>query len=178
MGHPGALALLHIREDTCSSYPQQPTSVTPSVAPSFRGASTSKPVSGAPSAKPSSQPAASAAGSSNSTARTRNMNCHTCGGIGHFKHECPNKKVMLINEETGEYVSGDEVDPNAEFEEENDDELYYADAERLPSIVCTPKVLSVAPSSSEQRCNLFQTRAAIGNGRSCKLSLMVAAAAI
>ena len=50
-----------------------------------------------------------------------------------------------------QYESGDEVDPNAEFEEENEDELYYADAERLPSIVCTPKVLSVAPSSSEQR---------------------------
>ena len=140
-----------------------------SPAPSFRGAAPSKSVSVAPNAKQSPQPAASATGSSNSTARTRDMNCHTCGGKGHFKRECPNKKVMLINEETGEYESGDEVDPNAEFEEEHEDELYYADAERLPSIVCTPKVLSVAPSSSEQRCNLFQTRAAVGNGRSCKV---------
>ena len=139
---------------------------TPSVVPSspassFRGAAPSKSASVAPNAKPSPQPAASAAGSSNFTARTRDMNCHTCGGKGHFKRECPNKKVMLINEETGEYESGDEIDPNTEFEEDNEDDLHYADAERLPSIVCTPKVLSVPPSSSDQRCNLFQTRAAM-----------------
>ena len=76
---------------------------------------------------------------------------------------------MLINEETREYESGDEADPNSEILEEVEDGVQYADAARLPSIVCTPRALSVTPSLAEQRCNLFQTRADVGNGRSCKV---------
>ncbi|KAK1632244.1 hypothetical protein QYE76_006559 [Lolium multiflorum] len=50
------------------------------------------------------------------------MLCHTCGGKGHFKRDCPNRKVMVINEDN-EYETGDDVDPNAP---EDDD---YSDGE-------------------------------------------------
>jgi hypothetical protein len=65
----------------------------------FCGNASSKPDSVISNAKRTSQPAASGTGPSNSTTRNRDMNCHTCGGKGHFRRECPNKKVMLINEE-------------------------------------------------------------------------------
>ena len=111
-----------------------PSAVSPSPSASVRGPiPPSKSVSVGTPVKPSPQPAASGTGSSNSTARTRDMNCHTCGGKGHFKRECPNKKVMLINEDTGEYESGDEAEPDSP--EEVDDGLHYADATHLPSIV-------------------------------------------
>jgi hypothetical protein len=76
-----------------------------------------------------------------------------CGGKGHFKKDNPNKKVMLINEETEEYETSYDVDPNSD---EEDDDMLYGDASPLPTIVCSPKVLSVSPDSAEQRCNLFQ----------------------
>ena len=146
-----------------------PSIVQSSVAPSSRGAAPTKPISAAPSHKPPPPPTASGTGSSNSTARTRDMNCHTCGGKGHFKRDCPNRKVMLVNEETGEYESGDEVDHTADLVEEEDSGIIYADAAHLPTIVCTQRALSVTPSPMEQRCNLFQTMAALGNGKACKV---------
>uniref|UniRef100_A0A8R7JYP3 CCHC-type domain-containing protein n=1 Tax=Triticum urartu TaxID=4572 RepID=A0A8R7JYP3_TRIUA len=78
---------------------------------SFRGNTSSKSDSMISNAKKPAQPAASAAGSTNSTARNRDISCHTCGGRGHFKRDCPNKKVMLINEDTAEYETGDDADP-------------------------------------------------------------------
>ena len=87
-----------------------PSDVQSSVAPSSCGATSRKSISAAPSTKPTVPPTTSATGSSSSTARTRDMSCHTCGGKGHLERDCPNKKVMLVNEETGEYESGDEVD--------------------------------------------------------------------
>ena len=106
------------------------------------------------------------------------MNCHTCGGKGHFKRDCPNKKAMLVNEETGEYESGDEVNPESDFVEDDDSGVVYADVVRLPSIVCTQRALSVTPSPMEQRCYLLQTMAALGNGKSCKVIMMVVVATI
>jgi hypothetical protein len=38
----------------------------------------------------------------------------------------------------------------------------------LPTIVCSPKVFSVTPSSADQRFNLFQTKAIIGPDKACK----------
>jgi hypothetical protein len=70
---------------------------TPSANSGFRGTSSSKLDSVISNAKKLSQPATSAVGSTISTARNRDMSCHKCGGKGHFKRECPNKKVMLIN---------------------------------------------------------------------------------
>ncbi|KAK1652441.1 hypothetical protein QYE76_070246 [Lolium multiflorum] len=70
----------------------------------------SKPVSNVSNAKKSES--ASMSGSGVSTTRNRDMLCHTCGGKGHFKRDCPNRKVMFINEDN-EYDTGDDVDPNA-----------------------------------------------------------------
>ena len=124
--------------------------------------------SGAPAAKSTAQPAMSGSGSTNSTARNRDMLCHTCGGKGHFKRECPNKKVMLIDQETNECETGDDADP---FDEEDDDpnDTFFCDPSTNPTLVCTQRVLQVAPSPHEQRCNLFQTKADVGNGKACKV---------
>jgi ubiquitin len=53
--------------------------------------------SGATAAKSVAQPTMTGSGSTTSTARNRDMACHTCGGKGHFKRDCPNAKVMLLN---------------------------------------------------------------------------------
>jgi hypothetical protein len=73
---------------------------------------------------------------------------------------------MLINEETEEYETGDDADPNSD---EEDDDMLYGDASPLPTIVCSPKVLGVSPDSAEQRCNLLQTKADVGPDKACKV---------
>jgi hypothetical protein len=109
---------------------------------------------GTPAAKSVPQPAMSGSGSSTSTARNRDMVCHTCGGKGHFRRDCPNAKVMLLNKETNEYETGDDADP---FDEEDHDpnDTFYGDPSNNPTLVCSQCVLQVAPSPDEQRCNLF-----------------------
>ncbi|KAK1644847.1 hypothetical protein QYE76_062652 [Lolium multiflorum] len=142
-----------------------------SPAPSTRSApySTppSKPVSNVSNAK-KSESAASTSGSSMSTARNRDMLCHTCGGKGHFKRDCPNRKVMFINEDN-EYETGDDVDPNAPDDDDYDtdgEDAYPSDAR---TIVVSQRALNVLPSASTQRCNLFQTKALVGPDKACKV---------
>ncbi|KAK1608582.1 hypothetical protein QYE76_032255 [Lolium multiflorum] len=100
--------------------PRAPPSTAP--APSSRSApfptSSSKPVSNVPNTK-KPEPAASTSGSSISTARNRDMNCHTCGGKGHFKRDCPNRKVMFVND-NDEYETGDDADPYAPEDDDYD----------------------------------------------------------
>jgi hypothetical protein len=120
-------------------------------------------------AKKSSQPAAGVVGSSNSMPRNRDMNCHTCGARGHFKKDCPNRKVMLINDESVKYEIGDDVDPESDCWQEDEDGSLDAYVTHLPTIVCSSKVLSVTPSSADQRFNLFQTKAIVGPGKACKV---------
>jgi hypothetical protein len=107
-------------------------------------------------AKKIAQPTASGTGSSMSTARNWDMVCHTCGGKGHFKKDCPNKKVMLINEDN-EYETSDDVDPDSKPLDEgySSDGAFEAYAPHNPTIVCSWKVLNLTSSSENQRCNLF-----------------------
>ncbi|KAK1564032.1 hypothetical protein QYE76_048328, partial [Lolium multiflorum] len=149
--------------------PRAPSSTAP--APSTRSApySTppSKPVSNVSNAK-KSESAASTSGSSMSTARNRDMLCHTCGGKGHFKRDCPNRKVMIINEDN-EYETGDDVDPNAPEDDDYDtdgEDAYPSDAR---TIDVSQRALNVLPSASTQRCNLFQTKALVGPDKACKV---------
>ncbi|KAK1691732.1 hypothetical protein QYE76_008429 [Lolium multiflorum] len=127
----------------------------------------SKPVSNVSNAK-KSESAASTSGSSVSTTRNRDMLCHTCGGKGHFKRDCPNRKVMFINEDN-EYETGDDVDPNAPDDDDYDtdgEDAYPSDAR---TIVVSQRALNVLPSASTRRCNLFQTKALVGPDKACKV---------
>ena len=63
------------------------------------------------------------------------MTCHTCGGKGHFKRDCPGKKVMIINADD-EYEIGDDADPNEE-DTYDDDGPIDAYATHYLTIVCT-----------------------------------------
>ncbi|KAK1696433.1 hypothetical protein QYE76_013130 [Lolium multiflorum] len=96
------------------------------------------------------------------------MLCHTCGGKGHFKRDCPNRKVMFINEDN-EYETGDDADPNAPDNDDYDtdgEDAYPSDAR---TIVVSQRALNVLPSASTQRCNLFQTKALVGPDKACKV---------
>ncbi|KAK1630814.1 hypothetical protein QYE76_005129 [Lolium multiflorum] len=127
----------------------------------------SKPVSNVSNTK-KSESAASTSGSNVSTARNRDMVCHTCGGKGHFKRDCPNRKVMVINEDN-EYETRDDVDPNAPEDDDYDtdgEDAYPSDAR---TIVVSQRALNVLPSASTQRCNLFQTKALVGPDKACKV---------
>ncbi|KAK1627074.1 hypothetical protein QYE76_001389 [Lolium multiflorum] len=149
--------------------PRAPASTAP--APSSRPApfptSSSKPVSNVSNTK-KPEPAASTSGSSMSTARNRDMNCHTCGGKGHFKRDCPNRKVMIIND-NDEYETGDDADPYAPEDDDYDSDGVDAFPSEARTIVVSQRALNVQPSASTQRCNLFQTKALVGPDKACKV---------
>ncbi|KAK1649899.1 hypothetical protein QYE76_067704 [Lolium multiflorum] len=96
------------------------------------------------------------------------MNCHTCGGKGHFKRNYPNRKVMIINEDN-EYETGDDVDPYAPEYDDYDIDGVDAFPSEARTIVVSQRALNVFPSASTQRCNLFQTKALVGPDKSCKV---------
>src|SRR3954471_18208101 len=120
-------------------------------------------------AKKLAAPAASA-GSNMSTARNKEVTCHACGNPGHFKRDCPNRKVMFVNEDTGEYETGDDEDPDAYDNEGYNSELGMdAFPSRAPTIVVSQRALTVQPHVESQRCNLFQTKALVGPNKACKV---------
>ena len=105
----------------------------------------SKPDSNVSQSRKPAAPAASS-GSNMSTARDSDKLCHTCGGKGHFRRQCPNTKTMIVNADN-EYETGDDVDPNA-----SDDDGYMSEgADAFPSpapmIVVSQHALSVTPSA-------------------------------
>ena len=69
----------------------QPTPSAP-----IRSAATSKPETSSSRVKKPLQPVGASSGNSNAPIN-RDITCHTCGGKGHFKRDCPNKKAMVIN---------------------------------------------------------------------------------
>ncbi|KAK1649082.1 hypothetical protein QYE76_066887 [Lolium multiflorum] len=144
--------------------PRPPPSTPPSTRPTDVPSSSSKPVSN--TKRP--VPATSGTGSSMSTTRNRDMLCHTCGGKGHFKKDCPNRKVMIINEDN-EYETGDDVDPDAPEDDDYDNDSFDAYPSEAQTIVVSQRVLNVQPSTSTQRCNLFQTKALVGPDKACKV---------
>ncbi|KAK1660860.1 hypothetical protein QYE76_049019 [Lolium multiflorum] len=147
--------------------PRAPPSMAPSSRPADVPTSSSKPVSNVSNTK-KPVPAASGTSSNMSTARNRDMLCHTCGGKGHFKRDCPNRKVMIINEDN-EYETGDDVDPNAPDEDDYDSDGFDAFPSESQTIVVSQRVLNVQSSASTQRCNLFQTKALVGPDKACKV---------
>ncbi|KAK1606193.1 hypothetical protein QYE76_029866 [Lolium multiflorum] len=87
---------------------------------------------------------------------------------GSLQRDCPNRKVMFINEDN-EYETGDDVDPNAPDNDDYDtdgEDAYPSDAR---TIVVSQRALNVLPSASTQRCNLFQTKALVGPDKACKV---------
>ena len=147
--------------------PRAPPSMAPSTRPADVPSSSSKPVSSVTNTKKPA-PAPSGSSSNMSTARNRDMVCHTCGGKGHFKKDCPNRKVMIINEDN-EYETGDDVDPNAPDEDDYDSDGFDAFPSEAQTIVVSQRVLNVQSSASTQRCNLFQTKALVGPDKACKV---------
>ncbi|KAK1698184.1 hypothetical protein QYE76_014881 [Lolium multiflorum] len=126
----------------------------------------SKPVSNVSNAK-KSESAASTSGSSMSTTRNRDMLCHTCGGKGHFKRDCPNRKVMFINEDN-EHETGDDVDPNAPDDDDYDTDGEDAYPSMLAPLLCR-SVLLMCCLVHLLSCNLFQTKALVGPDKACKV---------
>jgi hypothetical protein len=144
---------------------------TPSAAPSTRPAdlstSSNKPV---PNVSNTKKPAlaASGCGSSMSTTRNRDMACHTCGGKGHLKRDCPNCKVMIVNE-NDEYGTGDDADPRGPDDDDYDSDGVDAFPSQAQTIVVAQSALNVMPSVSSQCCNLFQTNALVGPDKACRV---------
>ncbi|KAK1663459.1 hypothetical protein QYE76_051618 [Lolium multiflorum] len=143
------------------------TALTSSSRPSQFSTPSSKPVSNVPNTE-KSEPAASTNGSSISTARNRDMNCHTCGGKGHFKRDCPNRKVMIVNEDN-EYETGDDVDPYAPEDDDYDTDGVDAYPSDAHTIVVSQRALNVLPTASTQCCNLFKTKTLVGPDKACKV---------
>src|SRR3954465_4501270 len=132
--------------------PRTPSSPMENPSASHRSSpSYSKQASNGSIAKKPAAPAASA-GSNMSIARNKEVTCHACGNPGHFKRDCPNRKVMFVNEETGEYETGDDEDPAA-----YDDEGYNSEQgmdvfpSHAPTIVVSQRALTVQPHVESQR---------------------------
>ncbi|KAK1609881.1 hypothetical protein QYE76_033554 [Lolium multiflorum] len=143
------------------------TAPVPSTCSAQFPTSSCKPVSNVSNTK-KSEPAASTSGSSMYTVRNRDMACHTCGGKGHFKRDCPNRKVMFINEDN-EHETGDDVDPYAPEDDDYDSDGVDAYPSQARTIIVPQCALNVLPSASTQCCNLFQTKALVGLDKACKV---------
>jgi hypothetical protein len=93
-----APAIAHFSMTPSTSYAPS-TSTTPPPAP--RALETTPPAPRA-AAKLSSS-------STTSTGRTSDIKCHHCHGVGHFQHDCPNKKSYIATDDRG-YVGASDVD--------------------------------------------------------------------
>ncbi|KAK1670215.1 hypothetical protein QYE76_058374 [Lolium multiflorum] len=147
----------------------KPSAPAPSSCSAPYSTPSSKPVSNVSNTK-KSESAASTSGSSMST-RNRDMNCHTCGGKGHFKRDCPNRKVMIINEDN-EYETGDDVDPNAPEDDDYDSDGVDAFPSEARTVVVSQRVQDDLRSrrykNNRPRLDLVETdsdSAGLGGGR-------------
>ncbi|KAK1666029.1 hypothetical protein QYE76_054188 [Lolium multiflorum] len=69
------------------------------------------------------------------------MNFHTCGGQGHFKRDCPKRKVMIIND-NNEYETGDDADPDAPENDDYDSDGVDAYPSEVRTIVVSQRALN------------------------------------
>jgi hypothetical protein len=109
------------------------------------------------------KPAAFTSTSVGSISKSSGIQCFKCGGRGHVIKECPNNRMILVNDD-GEYTSASEeeveagnVDDTHKIEEHTGCEFEHGTA-----LVVT-QILTVQMKEAEigQRHNLFQTRAKV-----------------
>jgi hypothetical protein len=109
------------------------------------------------------KPAASTSTSVGSTAKSSGIQCFKCGGHCHVIKECPNNRVILVNDD-GEYTSTSEEEAEAGNVEDTHkiEEHTGCEFEHGTTLVVT-QILSVQMKEAEigQRHNLFQTRAKV-----------------
>ncbi|KAK1664405.1 hypothetical protein QYE76_052564 [Lolium multiflorum] len=63
------------------------------------------------------------------------MAFHTCGVKGHFKKDCPNRKVMIVNEDN-EYETRDDADPDAPEDDDYDNDVLMLIPLKLKLLLC------------------------------------------
>ncbi|KAK1648832.1 hypothetical protein QYE76_066637 [Lolium multiflorum] len=95
---------------------------------------------------------------------------HTYGGKGHIKRDCPNRKVMIVNEDNV-YETGDDADLDAPEDDDYDSDGFDAFPFEARTIVVSQRALKLQPSASTQHCNLFQTKALVGPDKACKVTI-------
>ncbi|XP_066396019.1 uncharacterized protein [Miscanthus floridulus] len=111
----------------------------------------------------SSKPAASTSTSVGSTSKSSGIQCFKCGGRGHVIKECPNNRVIIVND-NGEYDSASEEEVEEEYvEEAHEDEEHTRCEFAHGAALVVAQILSVQMKEDEigQRHNLFQTRAKV-----------------
>ena len=90
--------------------------VEPSMVKSSSGGSQSNfqgTFSGKNTVVPSSKPTASNTTSVGSTSKSSGIQCFKCGGCGHVSRECPNNRVIIVND-SGEFESTSEEEAEEE----------------------------------------------------------------
>ena len=100
-----------------------------------------------------SKVASRADSSAQSVMRTSEIVCYTCGGRGHKRIDCPNKKrVLLVNDG---YVSEDKIDSESDEPKEGESEsnpimCYPLDYDDLPCIMVQRAKEDQIPSSGQR----------------------------
>ncbi|XP_062205196.1 uncharacterized protein LOC133907186 [Phragmites australis] len=99
--------------------------------------------------------------------KSSGIQCFKCGGRDHVIKECPNNRIIIVNDQ-GEYESASDEE-HEEIEEEGNMEQDICEFETGAALVVT-QILSVQMSEAEngQRHNLFQTRAKVED-KVCKV---------
>jgi hypothetical protein len=96
-----------------------------------------------------SKSAASTSTSVGSTSKSSGIQCFKCGGRGHVIKECPNNRVILVNDD-GEYTSASEEEDEAGNVDDNDkvEEHTRCEFEHGTALVVT-QILSVQMKEAE-----------------------------
>ncbi|KAK1608161.1 hypothetical protein QYE76_031834 [Lolium multiflorum] len=111
----------------------------------------------APRVPPSTAPAPSSRSAPYSTQSSKKVSNVSNTKKPESAANCPNRKVMIINEDN-EYETGDDVDPYAPEDDDYDSDGVDAYPYEARTIVVSQRALNVLPNASTQRCNLFQTK--------------------